>query len=148
MDFILWLWRSKMKKAYEFNHIVTFEETNLVGNVYFVNHIRWQGKVREMFLRDHCPEVVKMFNESLVFVTTKVSCNYFKELFALDEILIKMYAKEITQNKVTMKFEYFRKDELVAVGEQQIASMEKQNNNIVAFPFPRRLNDALKEYEI
>ena len=29
--------------TYELRHIVGFEETNLVGNVYYVNHLRWQG---------------------------------------------------------------------------------------------------------
>ena len=42
-------------RAYEYRLVVGFEETNLVGNVYFVNHLRWQGKCREMFLRDHAP---------------------------------------------------------------------------------------------
>ena len=39
-------------KAFEYRHVVGFEETNLVGNVYYVNHLRWQGRCREMFLRD------------------------------------------------------------------------------------------------
>jgi hypothetical protein len=42
-------------RAYEYRHVVSFEETNLVGNVYYVNHIRWQGLCREMFLRDYAP---------------------------------------------------------------------------------------------
>jgi len=44
-------------RSYEYRHVVSFEETNLVGNVYYVNHLRWQGRVREMFLRDHAPGV-------------------------------------------------------------------------------------------
>ena len=32
-----------MDQYYEYRHVVGFEETNLVGNVYFVNHLRWQG---------------------------------------------------------------------------------------------------------
>ena len=39
-----------MDKYYEYPHMVGFEETNLVGNVYYVNYLRWQGRCREMFL--------------------------------------------------------------------------------------------------
>jgi enediyne biosynthesis thioesterase len=38
-------------RYYEYSHRVGFEETSLVGNVYYVNHLRWQGRCREMFLR-------------------------------------------------------------------------------------------------
>ena len=44
-------------RYYEYRHVVTFRETNLVGNVYYTNHLEWQGRCRELFLRDHAPEV-------------------------------------------------------------------------------------------
>ena len=39
-----------MDKYFEYLHTVGFEETNLVGNVYYVNYLRWQGRCRELFL--------------------------------------------------------------------------------------------------
>ena len=48
-------WR--LMRSYEYRHVVAFEETNLVGNVYYVNHLRWQGRCREMFsasMRHRC----------------------------------------------------------------------------------------------
>lgn len=39
-----------MSRPYSIEHVVTFAETNLIGNVYFVNHVRWQGECRERFL--------------------------------------------------------------------------------------------------
>src|SRR5882672_2394132 len=54
LDFGFWILPS-MSRAYEYRHIVGFEETNLVGNVYYVKHVAWQGRVREMFLREHVP---------------------------------------------------------------------------------------------
>jgi len=133
-------------KAYEYKHIVSFEETNLVGNVYFANHVKWQGRVREMFLKDHAPDIIELFKKDLALVTTKVSCEYFIELFALDEILIKMYVTQITQNRVTMKFEYFRKDQLCASGEQQIACMKKIESGIAPEQIPDSLKNALLIY--
>jgi len=61
-------------RAYEYMHVVGFEETNLVGNVYFVNHVRWQGRCREMFLRQHAPSVLDDLARGLSLVTTRVSC--------------------------------------------------------------------------
>ena len=52
-------------RYYEYRHLVSFEETNLVGNVYYVNHVRWQGRVREMFLRDHAPDVVEELSHEI-----------------------------------------------------------------------------------
>ena len=72
-------------RSYEYRHIVGFEETNLVGNVYYTNHVRWQGRVREMFLREHAPEILKAFEEGFALATVKVSCEYLAELAAFDE---------------------------------------------------------------
>ena len=97
-----------MMQGYEYRHIVGFEETNLVGNVYFVNHLRWQGRCRELFLRDHAPGVLAEMERGLAFVTTRVSCEYFEELAALDEIMIRMTLVSQAQNRLTMAFEYYR----------------------------------------
>src|SRR5215472_9465956 len=96
---------AKPTRAYEYRHVVGFEETNLVGNVYYVNHLRWQGRCREMFLRDHAPEVLKQLNESLCLVTLSCSCEYLRELSAFDELVIEMRLKRhtdmaLTQNRI------------------------------------------------
>jgi enediyne biosynthesis thioesterase len=62
-------------KAYEYHHIVSFEETNLVGNVYYANYILWQGRCREMFLRDRSPGIIKELSQGLALVTVRVSCD-------------------------------------------------------------------------
>ena len=52
-----------MEQYYEYRHVVGFEETNLVGNVYYVNYVRWQGRCREMFLLEHAPSVLDELRE-------------------------------------------------------------------------------------
>src|SRR5688572_26225450 len=116
-------------RAYEYRHVVGFEETNLLGNVYYAHHIRWQGRVREMFLREHVPELIGEFERGLTLVTTRVSCEYLAELSAFDEVLIRMYIGALTQNRLTMLFDYLRNrdasgPEMIAKGEQQIACMK------------------------
>jgi enediyne biosynthesis thioesterase len=133
-------------RTYEFRHIVSFEETNLVGNVYYVNHLRWQGLCREMFIRDHAPSVVTELSKGLLLVTVRCSCEYFAELFAFDEIVVRMRLADITQNRMTMAFDYIRADEVVARGEQQIACMRREGSRSVPTPIPSTLREALRGY--
>jgi enediyne core biosynthesis thioesterase len=137
-------------RAYEYRHVVGFEETNMVGNVYYVNHVRWQGRCREMFLRDRAPEVIEALNHGLALVTTRVSCEFIAELVAFDEIILRMRLGDLAQNRITMNFEYWRHtpagDELVARGEQQVACMQREGEQAVPVPVPPQLREALKEY--
>src|SRR5262249_46436032 len=89
-------------RAYEYRHVVGFEETNLVGNVYSTHHLKWQGRVREMFLRDHAPDVLAELARELSLATLNVSCEYLAELRAFDEVIIRMRLGELTQSRVTM----------------------------------------------
>lgn len=137
-------------RAYEYRHVVGFEETNLIGNVYYANHVRWQGRCREMFLRDRAPAVIEALKHGLVLVTTRVSCEFMAELVAFDEIILRMRLGELGQNRITMNFEYWRHnsagEELVARGEQQVACMQREGEQVVPVPIPAQLREALKEY--
>ncbi len=125
-------------KAYEYHHIVGFEETNLVGNVYYANHVRWQGRCREMFLRDHAPKILAELSQGLALATVRVSCEYFSELYAFDKVAIRMHLSSLSQNRITMLFEYWRitdlGEELVAKGEQQAACMRREGDKLVPTP--------------
>lgn len=136
-----------MKRAYEYRHVVGFEETNLVGNVYYVNHVSWQGRVREMFLRDHAPDVIGELSRGLSLATLRVSCEYLAELNAFDEVLIRMRLGELTQSKITLLFEYWRGEELIARGEQQVACFRREGENLAPTPVPKSLREALRAYE-
>jgi len=136
-----------MKRAYEFRHVVGFEETNLVGNVYYTNHVSWQGRVREMFLRDHAPDVIAELSRGLSLATLRVSCEYLAELNAFDEVLIRMRLGELTQSKITLLFDYWRGEELIARGEQQVACFRREGDKLLPAPVPKSLREALRAYE-
>ena len=133
-------------KSYEYKHIVGFEETNLVGNVYYTNFIRWQGRCREMFLREKAVDVLELFKNGFAMVTTRVSCEYLNELNAFDELTILMKLREIKQNRIAMLFEYWRGEELVARGEQEIACMQREGDAVVPTIIPQSLSSALRNY--
>ena len=137
-------------RAFEYRHTVGFEETNLVGNVYYVNHLRWQGRCREMFLRDHAPSLVDELTRGLCLVTTRCACEYLDELRALDELVVEMRLGGLTQNRVSMHFDYYRlraeRRELVARGQQEIACMVRRAEGLAPQPFPPELRRAFDEY--
>ncbi|MGO4880624.1 MAG: acyl-CoA thioesterase [Bryobacteraceae bacterium] len=136
-----------MPRAYEYLHIAGFEDTNLVGNVYYVNHLRWQGRCREMFLREHVPELLHELQSDLALVTLFCSCEYLDEIVAFDEILVRMTLAALTQSRMTLHFEYWRGGQLVARGEQRIACMRRQQGKMAPTPVPERLREALRNFE-
>jgi len=138
-------------KAYEYEHVVGFAETNFLGNVYYVNHLAWQGRVREMFLRDHAPGILDELNRDLRLVTIRCSCEYFHELAPFDLVIVRMRLGEIVQNRITMLFDYVRREAesgetLIARGEQQIGCMRLDHERLVPTPVPDILREALRPY--
>jgi len=137
-------------RCYEYRHLVSFQETNLLGNVYYTNHLAWQGRCREMFLRDHVPDVIPELSRGLALATVRCSCEYFAELVAFDEVIVRMRLAELVQNRIGLAFEYWRQksgaEELVARGEQQVACMRREGERLVPVSVPTSLREALAEY--
>lgn len=136
---------------FEYRHVVGFEETNLVGNVYYVNYLRWQGRCREMFLRTHAPEVLADILADLKLFTLKVDCEFFAEISVFDELSIRMRLTEIRQTQLEFTFDYVRLDpegseRLVARGRQRVAFMRGPNTATVPTPVPEPLVRALEAY--
>lgn len=140
-----------MKPAFEYIHVVGFEETSLAGNVYYANHVRWQGRCREMFLRERAPEILTWLEKGFALITTSVSCQYLAELSAFDEIIIRMRLGALKQNRITMSFEYWRvrnsNEDLIARGEQEVACMRREADRMVPAPVPSALSEAFKPYQ-
>ena len=133
-------------RAYEYAHVVTFEDTNLVGNVYFARYLSWQGRCRELFLREHAPGLADELAGDLRLVTTRASCEYFAELRAFDEVLVRMTLRAASQTRVAMAFDYLRDGELVARGEQEAACLRVRESALVPAAIPAALRDALDGY--
>lgn len=145
----------KQQRVFEIRHVVTFEETNVVGNVYFVNHLSWQGRCREMFLRQHAPGSIKELDqEGLSLATSSVAVEYFEELFPFDEVVIRMTLRELTPSSVSLNFDYLRQGEtaltLIARGRHTVAVKRKAGiapgSKAGRAVFPAGLQRAFEEY--
>lgn len=140
-----------MSDYYEIRHTVGFEETNLVGNVYYVNYVRWQGRCREMFLKEKAPAVLEEVRQDLKLFTLKVECEFFAEITAFDELSIRMRLEELTSTQVQFAFDYVHlttngEERLVARGRQRIACMRGPNTATVPSRVPEQLREALVPY--
>jgi enediyne biosynthesis thioesterase len=135
---------------FEYRHVVGFEETNLVGNVYYANHVRWQGRCREMFLKDCAPEILDELRSGLKLFTLKVDCEYFAEITAFDEISIRMRLVELAQTQVEFGFDYVRLGAggatLVARGRQRVACMRNADGAVTPTRVPAAMTRALAPY--
>jgi enediyne biosynthesis thioesterase len=139
-----------VKPYYEYRHLVGFEETNLVGNVYYVNYLRWQGRCREMFLRELAPDIIDEIRDDLKLFTLKCECEFFAEITAFDELSIRMRLEDLTQTQISFSFDYVRlrdgAEDLVARGKQRVACMRGPNTDTRPARVPDSLREALTPY--
>jgi enediyne biosynthesis thioesterase len=129
---------------------VTFDETNLVGNVYFAHYMHWQGHCREAFLADHAPDVLGALADGLALVTVDCSAEFYAESHAFDTIEVRMMLERLSGHRVTMSFDYMRTapgpTELLARGRQTVACMRRGDGGLEPAPVPADLQRALAGY--
>lgn len=131
-------------RSFDYQHIVTFDETNLVGNVYFAHFFHWQGHCRERFLADHAPGVLHAIQRGeLAMVTISSSMNYYSECLALDTVTVAMTSRNVCGNRLSMDFEFKRRSDLAARGTQTVACMRRSAAGIVPLEIPTELSKAL-----
>ncbi len=135
---------------YEIHHTVGFEETNLIGHAYYVNYLRWQGRCRELFLKEKAPGVLAELRGGLKLFTLKVECEFYGELTAFDELAVRMRLEELTPTQVQFCFDYVKVadgiENLVARGRQRIGCMRGPNDDSGPAPVPAALREALAPY--
>lgn len=141
-----------MNRYYEYRLVVSFEETDLVGNVYYVNYVRWQGRCREMFLLEHAPGVLDDLCRDLKLFTIKSECEDLAEITAFDEVSVRMRLEDLSQTQIGLAFDYVRLhdglEEFIARGRQRVACVRRSNGSITPASVPDELRRALESYEI
>lgn len=139
------------ERYFEYRYVVGFKDTNVVGNVYFTRHLEWQGMCREMFVREHVPEILGELEKGLCLVTMDVGCDYRGEINAFDEISVRLRLGKLRRNRMWMEFEYVRlekdgSEQLVAVGKQTVACMRRTDEGMLPEPFPEEFVRALAPF--
>ncbi len=88
----------------------TLEESNMVGNIYFSNYYVWQGRVRDLFLFEHAPDVFRLFGSDVREepVCLHSSVNHLREAMPFDHIGVTMALRALYECGADLYFEYFR----------------------------------------
>jgi enediyne biosynthesis thioesterase len=134
-------------RPYRYQHLVTLDETNLIGNVYFAHYVFWQGHCRERFLAEHAPGVLaELQSGGLAIVTVSCSMDYYAECFAFNEIEVAMTLRATTGNRIEMDFEFRRGNQLTARGRQTVACMRRADSGAVPAEVPAELSRALQAF--
>jgi enediyne biosynthesis thioesterase len=142
---------------FAYDHVVGFAETNVVGNVYFSHYVSWQGRCRELFIREKCPGLLGDIESGrLSLVTRRVACAYAVEARAFDRVQVRMSLEGIRLNHIAVSFSYVRSDPagetVIATGEQEVACMQRTSAGdasgpgLIAIPVPEALSRALLTY--
>ncbi|MEU7489588.1 acyl-CoA thioesterase [Streptomyces sp. NPDC042319] len=127
---------------------MTFDETNLAGNVYFAHYVHWQGHCREHFLADYAPEVVRAMQEGeITLVTTSCDMDFYAECFALHEVSIAMTLRTRSANRLQMTFDYQCGSKRIAHGSQTVACLRRTPSGALPIPIPDELTTALDRFE-
>jgi enediyne biosynthesis thioesterase len=140
-----------MAGYYEIRHTVGVEETNLAGNVHYVNYLRWQSRCRERFLQEKAPEVLTELELDLTLYTLNDECEFFADVGTSDELSIRMRLDELTQTQFQLGFDYVKvaangEEHLVGQGYQRIACLRGQNADTAPSRVPEELLRALAPY--
>ena len=119
----------KMKKFYKYLINVTFQDTNVFGNVYFARYFDWQGKVREEIMKEHYPEIISDLKEGLGFATEYAHIDFKHEAFLFEEIEIRMGLIDLSRSRIEFSFDYYNKNtqQLLALGRQAVIWVNSQH---------------------
>jgi enediyne polyketide synthase len=122
----------------------SFEESNLVGNIYFSNYFVWQGRVRDNFLHQVIPELLRGTDAQGELLCTFSSMNYLRESMPFDEIHVVMRAQRVYTCGMDLEFSFFRGApgqgmEKLAVGLQKVLWTQRVGGKLTAGPLPPRL---------
>ncbi|MEU4481915.1 acyl-CoA thioesterase [Micromonospora sp. NPDC023966] len=141
-----------MPDSYVHRHVVTFDETNLVGNVYFAHYLHWQGHCREHFLADHAPGVMAALADGLALVTVDCHADFYAEGNAFDEVEVRMMLDRLDGHRIGMSFDYVRVSPgpptLLAQGRQTVACMRRGGHGLEPVEVPAELRRALSRYAV
>jgi enediyne core biosynthesis thioesterase len=108
-----------MNQYYEYRHVIEYQETDLSGNVYSVNCLRWQARCREMFLLEYAPGVLDELRGAFEMVTVAAEFERLRPIATHDTLSIRMRAEHLALTQLTLAFDYVR---LASAGETLVAS--------------------------
>jgi malonyl CoA-acyl carrier protein transacylase/NAD(P)-dependent dehydrogenase (short-subunit alcohol dehydrogenase family)/acyl-CoA thioesterase FadM/3-hydroxymyristoyl/3-hydroxydecanoyl-(acyl carrier protein) dehydratase/acyl carrier protein len=122
----------------------TFDNSNVLGNIYFANYFTWQGQLRDHYFYGIIPEYFRGVGEKGELLCLQSQIQHMREAMPFDTVIVTMSLKLLKKYSAIFYFEYFKLENdgnrtKLAFGEQQNIWVvrDKQGNPIPsAFPQP------------
>lgn len=114
---------SQLPLLFEKRYDTSLEESNFLPVIYFATYYLWQGRARDEFLHSIDPALTATVNQE--FVCTRTTVRHLREMHAFEPVLVRIHLKTMSQNGLSLIFEYFRaanegQPRKVAVGEHDL----------------------------
>jgi enediyne biosynthesis thioesterase len=133
------------RKWYQYRHLVTFGDTNIVSNVYFANYFHWQGACRESLMAETYPEFEDDLRRGFGLITEFAHIDFLQESRLFDRVLVRMTVSDVSRTRIEFEFEFVREkdDTLLAQGKQAVVWVNQQHRPSL---MPDKLYDSVVSY--
>jgi enediyne polyketide synthase len=126
----------------------SFEDSNLVGNIYFSNYFVFQGRLRDYFLHQVVPELLRGTDAQGELLCTFSSMNFLREAMPFDDIHVVLRATRVYTCGMDLEFSFFRGSpgqgmEKTGVGLQKVIWAQRVDGKLTPAPLPPRLRRAV-----
>jgi acyl-CoA thioesterase FadM len=134
-----------MGKIYEYRMTVTIGDTNLLQHMYFAQFFTLQGITRDLWLKEAVQGGVDSIKNGLALITKNAQCEYKKDFYLYDKVLVCMQIRNMRGASVELVFKFYNEDtmELHAEGTNEIVFA---NSNARICRIPENFRNAGKEY--
>ncbi|MFH1216417.1 MAG: SDR family NAD(P)-dependent oxidoreductase [Pseudomonadota bacterium] len=85
----------------------SLEDANLVGNIYFANYYKWQGRIRDNFFKKIDPGFY-IGEKGGEWRCVHCKVNHVNEAMPFDRIIVRMHRKAVYARGIELSFDYFR----------------------------------------
>ncbi|MDO8669631.1 MAG: hotdog domain-containing protein [Candidatus Buchananbacteria bacterium] len=144
-----------MSKVLSYETRITIGDTNVMGNVYWVNFCKMFGVARELFLFALLPKGLKptdvLSSLGVVIETADVNMKFLQSAFLGDNLVTNITTRNFGQCSVEVCCEIINqdvadpKDSLLAIGSQRLVFIDTSTGKIAKIP--EGLKVAALEYE-
>jgi acyl-CoA thioesterase FadM len=134
-----------MGKIYEYRMTVTIGDTNLLQHMYFAQFFTLQGITRDLWLKEAVQGGVDSIKNGLALITKNAQCEYKKDFYLYDKVLVRMQIRNMRGASVELVFQFYNEEtmELHAEGTNEIVFA---NSSHRICRIPENFRNAGKEY--
>ncbi|HQF74771.1 MAG TPA: thioesterase family protein [Syntrophales bacterium] len=124
-----------MGKVYEYRTTVTIGDTNLLQHMYFVHFFTLQGITRDLWVKECVPGGLDAIRDGLVLITKNAMCEYKKDFFLYDRVLVQMQIRNLRGASTELVFRFYNEAtmELHAEGTNEIV-FANSNHRVCRIP--------------